>query len=86
MSGIYIHASSAANLLYCDGPETITNCTVTASCGKVIKPALLRKETLENGICRHTFDAAGLEFWTPGNPVLYTFKADGIEEEVFGLN
>ena len=86
MSGIYIHASSAANLLYCDGPETITNCTVTASCGKVIKPALLRKETLENGICRHTFDAAGLEFWTPGNPVLYTFKADGIEEEAFGLN
>ena len=86
MSGIYIHASSAANLLFCDGPETITNCTVTAGCGKVFTPSLLRKETLENGIVRHTFDASGLEFWSPENPVLYTFQADGIEPEVFGFN
>ena len=47
MSGIYIHASSAANLLFCDGPETITNCTVTAGCGKVFTPSLLKKETLD---------------------------------------
>ena len=73
MSGIYIHASSAANLLFCDGPETITNCTVTAGCGKVFTPSLLKKETLENGTVRHTFDASGLEFWSPENPVLYTF-------------
>ena len=86
MSDIYIHSSIAAGLLFCDGPEVIENCTITAPGGKVITPALLRKETLSSGVVRHTFDAAGLEFWTPGNPVLYTFKADGLKPEVFGLN
>ena len=86
MSGIYLHASSAANLFFCDGPESVSNCTVTAADGRVIKPVLLRKETLENGTVRHTFDAAGLKFWSPADPVLYTFSADGIAPEVFGLN
>ena len=86
MSGIYIHSSIAANLLYCDGPESIVNCTITSSSGDVFKPALLRRETLASGIVRHTFDASGLKYWTPADPVLYTFKADGMDEEVFGLN
>lgn len=86
MSQVYIHASSSANLLYCDGPESVVNCTVTAADGKIFTPALLRKETLETGVVRHTFDASGLEFWSPENPVLYTFKADNIAPEIFGLN
>ena len=86
MSGIYIHASSASRLLFCDGPETLTNCTITDGKGQIITPVLLKKESLENGTFRHTFDAAGLEFWSPENPVLYTFKADGIEDELFGLS
>lgn len=59
MSGIYIHSSIAADLLFCDGPEQISNCTITSSCGRVFTPALLRRETLANGVVRHTFDAAG---------------------------
>ena len=86
MNGIYIHASVAANLLFCDGPETLNNCTITAACGKVITPALLRREALANGTFRHTYDASGLEYWSPENPVLYTFNADGFEPQVFGLN
>ena len=86
MNNIYIHASSASRLLFCDGPETLNNCTILSGCGTALTPVLLKKETLENGVCRHTFDAAGLEFWSPENQVLYTFKSDETGEVLFGLN
>ena len=85
-NNIYLYSSSAANLFYCDSDRSLENCTISTASGEVITPALLKKETLENGIVRHTFDARGLSFWSPDNPVLYTFRADGLEPEVFGLN
>ena len=85
-NNIYLYGSSAANLFYCDCNKSLENCTVSTASGEVIAPALLKKETLENGTVRHTFDAGGLTFWSPDNPVLYTFNAEGIEPETFGLN
>ena len=85
-NNIYLYSSSAANLFYCDSDKSLENCTISTASGEVITPQLLKKETLENGIVRHTFDAKGLSFWSPDNPVLYTFHADGLEPEVFGLN
>ncbi|MBQ7694171.1 MAG: hypothetical protein IJT50_03520 [Lentisphaeria bacterium] len=86
MSSIYIHGSASAGVLYCDAPERLANCTVTAEKDEVITPQLLSVHQLEGGAFRHTFDASALECWSPAHPVLYTFKADGIEPERFGLN
>ena len=85
-NNIYLYGSSAANLFYCDCNKSLENCTVSTASGEVITPVLLKKETLESGTIRHTFDAKGLTFWSPDNPVLYTFNAEGIEPETFGLN
>ena len=85
-NNIYLYGSSEANLFYCDSNKSLENCTVTSASGEVTTPLLLKKEELENGTIRHTFDAKGLTFWSPDNPVLYTFNADGIEPEIFGLN
>lgn len=85
-NNICLYGSSEANLFYCNSDKSLENCTVSTASGEVIAPALLKKETLENGTVRHTFDAGGLTFWSPDNPVLYTFNAEGIEPETFGLN
>ena len=82
---LYIHASGKNRLLFCDSPKPIENCSVTAASGEVTSPVLLRRETLADGTLRHTFDAGTLEFWSPAKPVLYTFRADGFEPELFGL-
>ena len=84
-NNIYLHALHKANLFYCDSSKIVGNCTVTDSAGVVISPALLCRKKLANGIIRHTFDAEGLRYWSPDDPVLYTFNADGFEPEVFGL-
>ena len=85
-NNIYLYGSSEANLFYCDSNKSLENCTVTSVSGEVTTPVLLKKETLENGTVRHTFDAKGLTFGSPDTPELYTFNADGIEPETFGLN
>ncbi len=85
-NNIYLHSCREAGLLYCDSSSALENCTVSTASGEVIPLVLLRKETLENGVVRHTFDAGNLQYWSPDDPVLYTFHADGIEPEVFGLN
>ena len=86
MSNIYIHGSTAADLLFCDAAQELKNCSITDKSGKKSSLPLLRTEKLADGVIRYTFDAAGLEYWSPETPVLYTFNADGIAPEVFGLN
>ncbi|MBO5668634.1 MAG: hypothetical protein J6S43_05865, partial [Lentisphaeria bacterium] len=83
---ICIHGCRRAGLLFCDSAKDVVNCTITGTSGEVFHPLLLRKETLNNGIIRHTFDAGNLQYWSPDDPVLYTFDADGFAPEVFGLN
>ncbi len=85
-NNIYFHASYETKLFYCDSEKKLENCTIGTASGGVIYPHLLCKETLENGIIRHTFDGRDLEYWSPRNPVLYTFKAAGFEPVIFGLN
>ena len=64
-NNIYLCGSREANLFYCDSNKSLENCTVTSASGEVTTPLLLKKEELENGTIRHTFDAKGLTFWSP---------------------
>jgi len=64
-NNIYFHASYEAKLFYCDSDKEIENCTISTASGEVISPRLLGKETLENGIIRHTFDGRMSFFFSP---------------------
>ncbi|MBQ7207824.1 MAG: hypothetical protein IJS01_08510 [Lentisphaeria bacterium] len=82
---LYLHASYGEKLLYCDSTEAVENAAVTASSGERIPLTLLKREMLEDGRIRCTFDAANLAFWSPDAPVLYAFSAEGFSPETFGL-
>ena len=80
---IYVYGKPEARILTVESDTVLTDIEITDMTGrKVETPVLCEKSG--DGIFMTVLDAVNLSLWSPGQPVLYNLKAEGISQR-FGF-